>query len=159
NLTTTVSMGRDKFVKAVFGTSISNTVIGSGSVVRSPASELYPYGTKILLTGVPQPGNYFALWGNAITGSDNPATLVLAEPNPMVVAFFFSLGLGNTHSLRVLATVFGQVTNGIRGNRFGAGTNITLTALPAMGQDFLGWSGDAIGTSNPLLVIMNQNRA
>ena len=50
------------------------------------------------------------------------------------------------------------MTSGPRGNRFGNGTNVTLLAAPESGQEFLGWSGDATGTSNPLVVTMNRSR-
>jgi uncharacterized repeat protein (TIGR02543 family) len=35
---------------------------------------------------------------------------------------------------------------------------VTLRALTEPGQDFLGWSGDASGTNNPLVVTMSQSR-
>ena len=44
-----VSMSRNRCVQAVFGTGLSNTVVGSGSVARSPSMPLYPYGTTVRL--------------------------------------------------------------------------------------------------------------
>jgi hypothetical protein len=38
------------------------------------------------------------------------------------------------------------------------GTNATLTATPALGYVFSGWSGNATGTSNPLTLLMNGNK-
>jgi uncharacterized repeat protein (TIGR02543 family) len=38
------------------------------------------------------------------------------------------------------------------------GTNATLTATPATGYVFSGWSGNATGTSNPLTLLMNGNK-
>ncbi|MBU6172006.1 MAG: hypothetical protein KGQ87_11030, partial [Verrucomicrobia bacterium] len=38
------------------------------------------------------------------------------------------------------------------------GTNATLTATPATGYVFSGWSGNASGTSNPLTLLMNGNK-
>ena len=43
-------------------------------------------------------------------------------------------------------------------NRFIQGTLVTLSASPEAGQTFLGWSGDASGTNNPLSLVMNQSR-
>jgi uncharacterized repeat protein (TIGR02543 family) len=37
------------------------------------------------------------------------------------------------------------------------GSNVQLTAIPAPGETFLGWSGDATGTTNPLDVTVNAN--
>jgi uncharacterized repeat protein (TIGR02543 family) len=38
------------------------------------------------------------------------------------------------------------------------GSNATLTATPASGYVFSGWSGNATGTSNPLTLLMNENK-
>jgi alpha-tubulin suppressor-like RCC1 family protein len=157
NPAATVSMSRNKCVQAVFGAALGNTVVGSGGVVRSPAADLYPYGTQVRLAAVPQAGSYFALWGNAATGTNNPLTFPVTNPNPTVTAVFATLP-ANQHALTVVPDGFGTVTNSPRGNRFGNGTNVTLRALPEPGQEFLGWSGDASGTSNPLVVTMTQSR-
>jgi len=152
-----VSMSRNKCVQAVFGTALSNTVVGSGSVVRSPAAALYPYETAVRLTAVPQAGNYFALWGNAASGTNNPLTFTVTNANPTVTAVF-ALLLANQHALTVLPGGFGQVSTSPTGNRFTAGASVTLTAAPDAGQQFLGWSGDAGGTQNPLTVVMNASK-
>jgi uncharacterized repeat protein (TIGR02543 family) len=157
NPTVSVSMSRNKCLRAVFGTALNNTVVGSGSVVRSPATEWYPHGTPLRLTAVPQAGNYFALWGNAASGTNNPLTFTVTNPNPTVTAVFAALP-ANQHALTVLPDGFGTVTNNPRGNRFGNGTNVTLRALPEPGQDFLGWTGDASGTNNPLVVTMTRSK-
>jgi hypothetical protein len=38
------------------------------------------------------------------------------------------------------------------------GTRVELTATPASGWNFTGWSGDASGSANPLTVTMNSNK-
>ena len=152
----TVSVTRNKCLRAIFGSALGNTIVGSGSVLLSPATEWYPHGTPVQLTAVPQAGSYFALWGNAATGTNNPLTFTVVNPNPTITAVFAALP-ANQHALTVVPDGFGEVTTGPRGNRFGNGTNVTLRATPDSGQDFIGWSGDASGTNNPLLVTMNRS--
>ena len=41
---------------------------------------------------------------------------------------------------------------------YSSGQNVTLTATPDSKQTFLGWTGDASGTNNPLIVTMSQSR-
>lgn len=41
---------------------------------------------------------------------------------------------------------------------FGNGASVTLTAIPATGYKFDGWSGDATGTTNPLTITMNVDK-
>ena len=83
-----VSMSRNRCVQAVFGTGLSNFVVGSGSVARSPAMPLYPYGTTVRLSAVPSGENYFALWGNAASGTNNPLHFTITSANPTVTAVF-----------------------------------------------------------------------
>ena len=103
NPVATVDMSRNRCVQAVFGTSLTNTVVGSGSVVRSPDVPLYPHGTTVRLTAVPQPGNYFAFWGNAASGTNNPLNFTVTDANPTVTAVFAALGGSETRALTVLA--------------------------------------------------------
>ncbi len=39
------------------------------------------------------------------------------------------------------------------------GSNVILTAIPGEGQQFAGWSGDVGGTTNPLTITMNADKA
>jgi pectate lyase len=52
----------------------------------------------------------------------------------------------------------GTVSNSPSGNSFTAGTQVTLTAVPASGYTFTGWSGGATGTTNPVTVTMDANK-
>jgi len=51
----------------------------------------------------------------------------------------------------------GTVTRSPTGTTFPGGTDVTLTATPASGNDFVGWTGDASGTANPKIVRMLGN--
>jgi hypothetical protein len=44
-------------------------------------------------------------------------------------------------------------------NRYTAGQNVTLTALPNTGQQFIDWSGDASGNNSSLMIVMNQSKS
>jgi hypothetical protein len=149
-------MSRDRCVEAVFGTSLSNTVAGSGSVSISPGGP-YPYGAVARLTAVPGPGSYFALWGNAGSGQTNPLNFTVTSANPSVSALFVPLSAGQV-ALTVLADLNGRVTVTPPGNHFTNGQVVTLTAVPDAGQSFLGWGNAASGTQNPLPVVLNQSK-
>src|SRR5205814_3684445 len=49
-------MSRDQYVEAVFGTTLSTTTSGKGSVIIDPAAGVYPYGYTVTLTALPQTG-------------------------------------------------------------------------------------------------------
>lgn len=152
-----VRMNRPRCLQAVFGTSIGETAVGGGSIVRSSESAYYPQGETVRFTAVPSPGRYFAFWGSDAIGTNNPLSFLVNDPQPRVTAVFALLPAG-TYALTVIPDGFGRVDQRPRGSQFPAGTNVVLTARPAEGQSFLGWTGDASGTSNPLVVPMTLSR-
>lgn len=157
NPVTSVAMSSDRTVQAVFGTSLSTTVAGSGQIVLSPASGLYPYGSTVRLTGLPQAGSYFGFWGNAARGNVNPLYFNVTNPAQTVSAIFGSVPAGEA-SLTVVINGSGTVTASPQQNLFSLGAGVTLTAVPQAGAAFQGWTGDASGAQNPLNLSMSQNR-
>jgi hypothetical protein len=157
NATNTLRVTRDMCVQALFGTTLNTTVTGNGSVLADPATSLHPYGGAVQLTGSPQPGNYFAAWGNAASSTNNPLTFTMTNASPTVSCLFAPLTAGE-FSLVVGANGGGRVTSSPRGNRFLSGQSVTLLATPDADQDFLSWSGDASGTQTNLVVQMIQSK-
>lgn len=153
----TVTMTRDQCVRAVFGTSLNTTVVGAGNVVLRPPGGVYPYGTTVQLYALPQPGSYFGLWGNAGSGSANPLSFTVTSAGASVSSLFGSLSSTQV-SLAVIPDGLGRVTVTPSTNRYVKGTNVTVTAFPDADQVFLGWSGDASGTENPLMVSLPQSK-
>ena len=74
NATNTVTMDRARSVEAVFGTTLTTSVVGSGTVRLSPASGPFPYGSVVRLTPKPGVGSYFSIWGGASSGSASRST-------------------------------------------------------------------------------------
>ena len=154
-----LNMTRNKTVRAMFGTALNTSIVGGGSIVVSPVSPWYPYGSLIRLTAAPVTGNSLAFWGNSGAGrTNNPLLFPVTNANPTVTTVFASLGGPETVALTVLPDGRGQVTLTPPGNRFEFGTNVVLQATPDAGQAFLGWGGDASGTANPLTVLADANK-
>jgi Divergent InlB B-repeat domain len=57
----------------------------------------------------------------------------------------------------IATTGKGTVTTSPSGTSFAAGTVVTLTATPAAGSPWIGWSGDASGTSRTVTVTMTRD--
>jgi Chitobiase/beta-hexosaminidase C-terminal domain/Immunoglobulin domain/Divergent InlB B-repeat domain len=157
NPTVSISMERDKAVQAIFGTSLSTTVAGNGQVVVQPVRTLYPYGEVVRLTGIPEPGNYFGFWGNAATGNTNPLNFSITSSNPVVSSIFAAVPSGQA-AFTLMINGRGQVDVNPRANVYPTNQSVTLTTIPDPGRSFAGWTGDASGTQNPLIVIMNQDK-
>jgi hypothetical protein len=152
-----VVVSRNKSVQAIFGTSLSTTAAGGGSVEVYPNGPVLPYGTIARLTAVPQAGNYFAVWGNAASGNVNPLYFKVTNTSPTVSSLFAALGQGQA-ALAMDINGLGSVTMNPRANFYSVGATVSISAVPEPGQLFLGWSGDATGTSNPLSLGIDQSK-
>ena len=58
----------------------------------------------------------------------------------------------------VINAAAGTVSRNPNQNSYVPGTPVTLTATPGPGGSFFGWSGDASGTNNPLVLVMNTHK-
>ncbi len=153
----TVVMDSDKVITATFTEEpvvtfeLTVDVAGSGSVTKVPSATTYVSGTSVQLTAVPAAGWEFDAWSGDLTGTNNPATIVMNE-DKSVMATFVALP---TYSLDVEVVGEGSVAVDPVMAEYPEGTEVQLTATPATGWDFAGWSGDLTGMTNPATLMMN----
>ena len=155
--TVSVTLNRNRSIEGVFGTALTTSVNGSGSVVRDPPGDTYPYGAVVQLTGVPGSGGSFAAWGDDVVIVANPLRFTITSPAPNVSALFLPLSV-DQFALTVEPRGHGTVRVSPRANRFPAGQRLTVTAVPDDGEQFLGWSGDASGTQDQLVLTLDASK-
>lgn len=146
------------------GTVSSTNIAGIGC--PGDCSENYDSGTTVTLSASPTPGWSLASWGGACaTATGSTCTVTMTQARSVSVTFAI-----NTYPLSVTKTGAGtgNVTsspagiNCVNGTgtctaNFNHGTMVTLTAVPAQGTTFAGWSGAC--TSSPCTVTMTQARS
>jgi uncharacterized repeat protein (TIGR02543 family) len=153
---TTLLVNGNKTVSATFirQYTLTTSMTGSGSVTLSPSGGVYDAGTVVTLTAVPSNSvASFLGWGGALSGTTNPTTIVM-DANKSVTATFTQ-----TYTLSVSIRRKGSVTLSPPGGTYVAGTTVTLTATPAAGYVFGGWSGALTGLTNPAALLMNGNKS
>ena len=142
---------------------------GSGTVTSLPlgidcgttCSATYDYNTTVTLTATPATGSTFTGWtGDGCSGT-NPCEVSMTEAK--TVAATFTL---NTYLLTVSkdGTGSGTVTSSPSGIDCGGtclyiydyNTTVTLTATPATGSTFAGWSGGGCTGTGTCAVSMTQ---
>jgi fimbrial isopeptide formation D2 family protein len=148
--------------------SVSLTGSGTGSVSSSPAgiacgsdcTEPYDSGTVVTLTAAPSIGSTFGAWSGACSGTLVTCDVTMDQARNVTATFTL-----NTYALTVTTagTGSGSVTSMPLGidcgsdcsETYGHGTTVTLTAAPAAGSAFGGWSGACSGTALTFDVTMD----
>ncbi len=154
-----LTLNGSKNVQAVFGTPLSASPSGSGSVTTNPVLAFYPYGSTPRLFAVPTSSNaYFRFWGGAAAGNTfSPLDFIVTNASPSITAVFGALAGGN-YSLTLLTAGPGSASRNPQSSFYASGSIVSLTATPNSGDYFTGWSGDASGMANPLNVTMNSSK-
>ncbi len=151
-----VTMDQSKSVTANFAINqyaVDVSTVGNGSATKTPDQALYDHGTPVTLTATADAGWTFAGWSGDTTALTNPL-VIPAIGNRAYVATF-------THDLYTLTlnATNGSIAKDPDSTSYHYGTTVSLTATPATGYHFTGWSGDASGTSNPVVVTMDQSKS
>jgi hypothetical protein len=132
---------------------------GQGTVGSSPGGiscgadcgETYPSGTVVTLSAAPATGSMFQGWSGGCAGAD-PCTVT--GNATVTVGATFAAAPPSSYALSVTEAGPGKVTSSPAGincgtdcsETFASGTAVTLTATPAKGARFVGWSGACSGT-------------
>jgi hypothetical protein len=131
-------------------------VSGGGAVPRDPDRTSYDHGQSVRLTAVPDPGWRFDSWSGDVAGTVSPVDVVM-DGDKTVTATFVPGAPSYTLTVNVVGQ--GTVVKDPDQPSYAAGTPVGLTAQPAVGWHFAGWSGDLAGTDNPATIVMDADRA
>ena len=117
----------------------------------------YPAGASISLTAIPEANCIFVNW-NDDPARTNTSTTVILNGDTTVTANFALLPPASYRlTLAVTPADSGAIVPSPAPDASGAypaGTRVNLTATPAPGRQFSGWSGALGGSANPTLVTM-----
>src|SRR5439155_20647107 len=148
-----VTMEGPKSVTATFVADaypLDVTVSGNGAVTKSPDQGVYGYGTVVKLSAVPATGWHFVGWSGDASSTANPLSLVMTGSRSLTATFAI-----NTYPLAITTSGNGSVSKNPNRATYDHGTAVTLTATPATGWYFVGWSGDVTSAVNPLSLTMD----
>lgn len=143
--TVTARFTLNRYALTVTTTGIG-TVTGTGINCGTDCNHTFNHGTNVTLTASAATGHTFTGWGGACTGTGS-CTVAMTAARSVTATFKI-----NTYALTVTKTGLGTVTGtGIScgtdcNHTYNHGTPVTLSAAPATGYSFAGWSGACSGT-------------
>jgi len=143
----TIKVDCTKNITAYFTRIVHTLMIdvnGKGSVeADKKALSSYPdtlnlqSGTSVHLEAVPALGYQFTNWGGSLSGSRNPATMVI-DNNSQITAHFSQ----TVHTLTVHIEGNGATTPLAGEHTYADGAVVNVTAIPDKGWQFDGWIGN-----------------
>ena len=128
---------------------------GGGTVQRIPNTAGYSFGTLVTATATPAAGYEFTGWSGAST-STNASTEIIMDGNKTLTANFQPIN--HTLTTDVIPAGRGMVLRDPDYTSYAHGTEVTLTAVPAGGFTFTGWSGASTSANASVIIIMNSNK-
>lgn len=108
----------------------------------------YAEGKSVTLSATPDAEYQFVNWNSGST--QNPMTIIM-NANQIYFANFEKVKYGLTLSLQGEGTISEELVYSGRTD-YNSGSIVRLTAAPALGYSFTGWSGDLTSTNNPVEV-------
>jgi len=153
----TADIGAYEFGSGGTTTSYTLSVSGTnGAVTRTPNQTSYTAGQTVTLQATANSGYTFAGWSGALTGSTNPATVVMDSNKSITANFTANTATGYTLSV---SGTNGTVTRTPNKTSYASGETVSLQATANSGYTFSGWSGALSGTANPASLVMNANKS
>ena len=150
-------MTADKTVTAHFVTrTLTMDVSPSGGGTTSPAVGVHHYvpDQVVAITATPSPGYAFDHWEGDVDDPNAASTTVTMDADKTVTANFAL----EEYTLDINIVGQGVVIRLPDLPTYHYGDGVLLTAIPADGYEFAGWSGDLADGANPQTVTMNGNK-
>jgi uncharacterized repeat protein (TIGR02543 family) len=130
------------------------TTVGSGLVTKNPDQIVYYYGDVIQLTAFADIGWTFNKWSGDLIGSNNPVNITI-DGNKSVTATFTQ----NEYTLIIATEGSGSVVKNPDQAIYHYNDVVQLSAFADIGWTFNKWSGDLIGSNNPVNITIDGNKS
>ena len=132
---------------------LTMAVNGSGTSTPAPGVHPYAQGTVVDISAIPASGYQFVNWTGDVTDVNSASTTVTMDATKTVTANFAL----EDYSLTVNTSGSGSVDVSPVQTFYHNGDVVSLTAIPAAGYTFDGWSGSLGGNTNPTTITISGN--
>ena len=140
-------------VEVVVGGTIQYRVtvelVGDGYVEPFSGEYTFDAGEEVTLTATALGDSVFGRWEGDVEDTEPSVTFTVHDDMDIVAVFGLPL------TVSVTPDDAGEVELNPPGGVYGAGTSVTLTALPSLGYEFTAWSGDLEATTETVTVTVD----
>jgi len=134
---------------------VSVTPVEGGTV--TPSEGNYEDGTVVSLLSTPSPEYIFKEWTGGVTGTTNPISVTMSSNMNISVVFE-----KRKYPLSIIIEGEGTVTEELLSSKpngdYPSGSVVKLTGVPIEGWKFESWSGDYVGTENPINITVDKEK-
>ncbi|MDD7913211.1 InlB B-repeat-containing protein [Polaribacter ponticola] len=156
-----VTMDADKAYTANFSlikrTLTINATNGTVTPNSYPVNGTYLDGSVVTLTPTPNTGYQFDGWSGDVSGTINPLSITMDADKTATAMFSLIPVVQRTLTINATNGTVATNPNPTNGT-YDEGTVVGLTATPAAGYQFDGWSGDASGATASVNVTMDGDK-
>lgn len=142
------SSGEDRYALAI-------STSAGGSTSPEAGAHAFPPGTVVQVAATPGKGFAFTGWSGAASGAANPTTIVMDSNKSLTANFSDSSA---SYALELAVNGDGSTSPARGSYAYASGSSVQVTATPAGGSIFTGWSGAATGSANPVTIAMDSNK-
>ncbi|GHT57748.1 hypothetical protein FACS1894109_10580 [Spirochaetia bacterium] len=130
--------------------SVKIDTAAGGSASVEPQKDAYSPGENVKLTAAPDSGYEFTGWTGTINSTANPLVFNVIS-NQWIIPQFRKIDEPEvvTYTVRVDTAVGGSTTVAPQKDTYSPNEIVRLTATPASGFEFTGWTGTMSSTQNP----------
>ena len=128
---------------------------GDGGAVSSTGGT-YTSGESVSITATANSEYVFSGWSNGST--DNPLSVTMSS-NQTITASFEKVTYTLSTSTEGEGTVTEVLVSSGRSTDYNSGSVVRLTAVPSSGWSFVEWSGDSVGTENPITITVDNYKS
>ncbi len=127
------------------GYSLTMSVGGSGTITPAAGSHSCTQGAVVDITATPASGWQFSEWtGTGIADPSSASTTVTIDAAKTVTANFTQQAAANNYDLTMSVSGSGTIAPSSGSHSYAQGAVVDITATPASGWQFSGWTGTGI---------------
>ncbi len=136
--------------------SLAISTSAGGTTDPNPDRYTYYGGEQVTITAIPDSGYVFNGWSGDASGTENPITIIMDKDKSITANFVLG------YTLTIASTEEGSTVPNPGSYTYGAGEEVTITAIPNVGFSFSGWTGDVPQgheNDNPITITMDLDKS